>query len=160
MSLLLPPPRRPSDGADPLLNSLQLLRVAEDVVRAFEIHARGRFGLSSARLGVLLWLERSETTGLHPGELAERLRVSRATISRLLDGLEADGLVTRRPDLRDRRALRVVLTRRGRMLAREIVPTHAARLSALTRCLDDDERQQLSHLLEKVRAGLRTLQSP
>lgn len=160
MSLLLPPPRRAPDGGDPLLVSLQLLRVAEDVVRAFEIHARGRFGLSSARLGVLLWLERSETTGLHPGELAERLRVSRATVTRLLDGLEADGLVTRRPDERDRRALRVALTRRGRMRAREIVPTHAARLAALTRCLDEDEREQLAQVLAKIHAGLHTLQSP
>lgn len=81
-------------------------------------------------------------------------------MSRLLDGLAADGLLVRRPGARDRRALRVVLTRRCRMRAREIVPTHTARLSALTRCLDDEERQQLSHLLEKVRAGLRTLQSP
>ncbi len=160
MSLILPPQWSPSEGADPLLTSLQLLRVAEDVVRAFEIHARGRFGLSSTRLGVLLWLERSETAGRQPGDLAERLRVSRATVSRLLDGLAADGLVARRPDPRDGRARRIVLTRRGRMLAREIVPTHAARLSALTRCLDEEEREQLSHLLEKIRAGLRTLQSP
>lgn len=160
MSLLLPPPRRPPDGSDPFLTSLQLLRVAEDIVRAFEIHARGRFGLSAARLGVLLWLERSEAVGLHPAELAERLRISRATVSRLLDGLAADRLVERRPDARDRRAVRIVLTRRGRARAREIAPTHAARLSALTRHLDDDERGQLSQLLDKLRAGLHTLQSP
>ncbi len=160
MSLLLPPPRRPTEGADSLLTSLQILRVAEEVVRAFEIHARGRFGLSATRLGVLLWLERSETTGLRPADLAERLRVSRATVTRLLDGLAADGLVVRRPEARDRRAVRIVLTRRGRARAREIAPTHIARLTALTRSLDDDERRQLFDLLEKLRAGLHTLQSP
>jgi DNA-binding MarR family transcriptional regulator len=157
MSLLLPPPDRERD--EPAF-ALQLLRVAEELVRASEIHAQGRFGLSRGRLGVLLWLARSEAAGLRPAELAERLHVSRATITALLDGLEAEGLVARRPDPTDRRARRVALTRAGRARAREIAPTHAARLAAVTRALDPDERAQLLALLDKLRAGLRALRSP
>jgi DNA-binding MarR family transcriptional regulator len=160
MSLLLPPPRREPDAADPLATSLQLLRVAEELVRGFEIHASGRFGLSRGRLGVLLWLERSEAAGLRPADLAERLRVSRATVTTLVDGLERDGLVARAPDPGDRRGRRVTLTRAGRARAREIGPAHAARLAAVTRALDDDERTQLLALLDKLRGGLRALRSP
>jgi DNA-binding MarR family transcriptional regulator len=159
MSLLLPPLRRNPDD-DALRASLQLLRIADELVRAFEIHAHGRFGLSRGRLGVLLWLERSEAAGLRPADLAERLRVSRATTTALVDGLERDGLVVRRPDPQDRRARRVALTRAGRARAREIAPVHAARLAAVTRALDDDERTLLLALLDKLRGGLRALRSP
>lgn len=159
MSLLLPPLRPASDDAA-LAAALQLLRVADELVRAFEIHAQGRFGLSRGRLGVLLWLERNDAAGLRPADLAERLRVSRAAITALLDGLEAEGLVARRPDPRDRRARRVVLTRAGRARAREIAPVHLARLAAVARALDGDERSRLLELLEKLRSGLRALRSP
>jgi DNA-binding MarR family transcriptional regulator len=159
MSLLLSLP--PHEGGDDALAcALQLLRVADELVRASEIHAQGRFGLSRGRLGVLLWLARSEAAGLRPAELAERLHVSRATITALLDGLEAEGLVARRPDPADRRARRVALSRAGRARAREIAPTHAARLAAVSRALDPDERAQLLGLLDKLRAGLHALRSP
>lgn len=159
MSLILPPAARsPEDAA--LAASLQLLRIADELLRAFEIHAQGRFGLSRGRLDVLLWLERGDDAGLRAADLAERLLVSRATITVLLDGLEAEGLVARRPDPHDRRARRVVLTRAGRARAREIAPVHALRLAAVTRALDDDERGQLLALLEKLHGGLRALRSP
>jgi DNA-binding MarR family transcriptional regulator len=154
------PLRRPPDDADALTASLQLLRVAEELMRGFDIHATGRFGLSRGRLGVLLWLERSERAGLRPAELAERLRVSRATVTTLLDGLERDGLLARGRVPGDRRGRRVTLTRAGRARAREIAPVHAARLAAVTRALDDDERAQLLALLGKLRGGLRALRSP
>jgi DNA-binding MarR family transcriptional regulator len=159
VSLLLPPLRRDPDD-EALAASLQLLRVAEELVRGAEIHALGRFGLSRGRLGVLLWLERSEAAGLRPADLAERLRVSRATATVLVDGLVRDGLVVRRPDPSDRRARRVVLTRAGRARAREVAPAHAARLAAVTRALGPDERAQLVALLDKLRGGLRALRSP
>lgn len=159
MSLLLPAGLREPDD-DALAATLQLLRVADELLRAFEIHAQGRFGLSRGRLGALLWLERSAAAGLRPAELAERLRVSRAATTALLDGLAAEGLVERRPDPEDRRARRVVLTRAGRARAREIAPTHAARLAAVARALDAGERAQLLALLDKLRGGLRALRSP
>jgi len=90
MSLVLPPPR-PAAGTDALAATLKLLRVADELMRSLEIHATGRFGLSRGRLGVLLWLESSADAGLRPAELADRLRVTRATISVLLDPEAEDG---------------------------------------------------------------------
>jgi MarR family transcriptional repressor of emrRAB len=159
MSLLIPSLPRDADD-DALAATLQTLRVADELLRAFEIHAQGRFGLSRGRLGVLLWLEREDPAGLRPAELAERLRISRAATTALLDGLESEGLLTRRPDPADRRARRVVLTRAGRVRAREIAPAHAARLAAVARALDAGERAQLLALLDKLRGGLRALRSP
>lgn len=50
-------------------------------------------------------------------DLARDLDVSRQAVHKLLDGLEAEGLVDRRRDEHDRRAQRVGLTGRGRELA-------------------------------------------
>lgn len=52
-------------------------------------------------------------------ELAVELDVSRQAVHQLLGGLEADELVERRTDPHDRRAQQVVLTDRGRELARD-----------------------------------------
>jgi DNA-binding MarR family transcriptional regulator len=156
VSLILPPS---PDPADRLAETL--LRLAEELVRAGELHAQGRFGLSRTRLAVLLLLERSEDPlGQRPAEIAEALGVTRPSATVLLDGLQRDGLVARRADPADGRSVRVALTRAGRARAREIAPVHERRLAAMTRALDDPERRQLVALLEKVRSGLGALSGP
>ncbi|MEB2343788.1 MAG: MarR family transcriptional regulator [Deltaproteobacteria bacterium] len=159
MALLLPPELHTRDG-EALDAALRLLDVADELVRTLEIHAQGRFGLSRGRLGVLLALDRAGTEGIRAADLAEQLRVSRPTVTMLLRGLTAEGLVARRPDPHDRRARRVVLSRSGQARVRAIAPTHARRLVALLRALDEDERSQLLALLEKLRGGLHALRSP
>ena len=51
-----------------------------------------------------------EEEGLLPSELAEKTCQDRATITGLLDRLEKDGWIERKPDNRDRRSLRIYLT--------------------------------------------------
>ncbi|MHB0858563.1 MAG: MarR family winged helix-turn-helix transcriptional regulator [Anaerolineae bacterium] len=52
--------------------------------------------------------------GLPQSRLAERLDITPATISRMLDRMEKAGFVTRTPDPADQRVARVHLTDRGR----------------------------------------------
>ncbi|ACO79436.1 Transcriptional regulator MarR family protein [Azotobacter vinelandii CA] len=69
-------------------------------------------GLSQARWLVLLHLARFETrAGKWPTqrELAESVAVEGPTLARLLDTLEAQGLVSRQAVAEDRRAKRIVL---------------------------------------------------
>lgn len=155
MSLLLPSHLQRTED-EPLAVALRLVRIARELLQAFETHARGRFGLSGGRLGILLALAHAED-GLRPAALAEELNVSRPTVSTLLGGLAAEGLVTRQRDPGDRRARPVRLTRRGRSLVGQVAPLHARRLAALLRALDLDERAQLLRLLEKLATGLRIL---
>ena len=54
--------------------------------------------------------------GLRVGEIADRSRLSKQSMTRLLAQCEADGLVRRRCDDHDGRAFRVELTERGRRL--------------------------------------------
>ena len=61
-------------------------------------------GLSLAKLAALNVLaEAGESLPL--GQLADRLSCVKSNITQLVDRLETDGLVVRKPDPRDRRAL-------------------------------------------------------
>lgn len=64
--------------------------------------------LTFAQARVLVHLARDP--GLRQVELAARLEVQPITLARVLDSLEARGLVERRPDPGDRRAWRVFVT--------------------------------------------------
>ncbi len=77
---------------------------------------RGWPELSPTRSRAFLALSRGP---ILVSQLAGELDVSRQAVHKLLDGLQRDGLVERRPDERDRRAQRVVLTDRGLALARD-----------------------------------------
>ena len=87
--------------------------VLHDVVRALEDDA----GLDSGVFSALAYLARAEPPGrLRMSEMQELMhpRYSQPGLSRLVQRMEADGLVERRPDPDDGRASVLVLTRAGR----------------------------------------------
>ncbi|WP_027017176.1 MarR family winged helix-turn-helix transcriptional regulator [Comamonas composti] len=110
-------------------------------------------GLSEGRF-VLLFLLEAAPAGLAPAELAAQAGVSRATVTGLLDGLESQALVERQADANDRRALRIVLTRKGRALAKKLVGRHSSWIGGLFAALTGPEQLQLGRLLAKVSASL------
>lgn len=87
--------------------------VLHDVVHALEDEA----GLDSGVFSALAYLARAEPAGrLRLSELHELMhpRYSQPGLSRLVQRMEADGLVERRPDPGDGRATLLVMTRAGR----------------------------------------------
>jgi DNA-binding MarR family transcriptional regulator len=79
----------------------------------------------------------------------------KSTITRLVDRLEADGLVLRTPDPLDRRAQRLLLTQKGDLVLRSALSLHTAAVERRMACLSTDEQTSLYDLLEKLQAGLR-----
>jgi len=77
------------------------------------------FGQSTARWQVILKLLRADQA-LAQCELALRVGIEPASLVRLLDALQGEGLVVRVADACDRRSKRVSLTEAGRELAREM----------------------------------------
>ncbi len=142
---------------DAILVALRLLRLSEDLTRAFARYSHGRLGISSGRLSILLLLERARNGAPRLADLARHAQVSRPTATRLVASLEAARLVTCRIDPDDGRARRVELSAEGRHLLRRVVPAHARRLAALTHHLTQTERREFERLLEKVRVGLPSL---
>ncbi len=113
-----------------------------------------RQGFSSAAFGVLQVLHESGGSAA-PHQISDRLAVSRATVTGLLDGLERRRLVrrVRHPD--DRRRLRVEMTDRARILLAEILPEHNRAVGRIFAGLGALEQQQLVSLLNRLQAHLR-----
>lgn len=66
----------------------------------------------------------SNTTGpVRPTEISETLGISRPQVTRLLDTLEKRGNITRQKSPKDRRALFLKLTPKGRELFEKSIPT-------------------------------------
>ena len=80
--------------------------------------------------------------------IAERLAVVPRTVTDLVDGVEAAGLVTRRPDPEDRRATFVALTPAGRQLLDRL---EAARRESVGQLLGRLDRSDLDVLLRVLR---------
>jgi DNA-binding MarR family transcriptional regulator len=151
-------PSRPIASSEaPLEPAADPARVA-DRLHSAAIHLLRRLrqedaasGLSAPRLSALSVIVFAGPLTL--GELAEAEQVRPPTISRLVQGLDADGLVERLPDPRDGRIQRVRATSRGRALLEE---GRARRIVALTRDLaalpaaDLDTLARAASLLERL----------
>jgi DNA-binding MarR family transcriptional regulator len=77
------------------------------------------YSLTFARYELLMLLTFSRTGSLPLGVIGDRLQVHATSVTNLVDKLEDQGLVARRPHPRDRRATLAELTAGGRALALE-----------------------------------------
>jgi DNA-binding MarR family transcriptional regulator len=78
----------------------------------------------------------------------------KSTITRLVDRLEANGLVQRLPDPEDRRAQRITLTSTGVAVRRSAEALHHSSIERRLNALEPTEQRTLIALLEKLRTGL------
>ena len=74
--------------------------------------------MNPTRLGILLAL--ADQDGLIMSKLGQRLFLEKSTMTGVIDKMEADGLVERRSDRTDRRALRIYLTPKAKRLNEKI----------------------------------------
>lgn len=154
--------RYPALDPDALTASLTLLCVGNMLEEAYCAHF-ARHGLSHGRFRVLVMLLREYEAGIEtvtPALLADKVGVTRATMTGLLDGLVADGLVARSEHAQDRRQKQIVLTNKGRRLVDRMMPDHCARVTALMGGLKATEMRTLVQLLNKVADGLPALRDP
>ena len=86
--------------------------------------------------------------------MAESIGVDRTVMTHLIDDLEADGLVERKPDPADRRARRVLLTPRGRERYDELAAQMRHVERAVLSGLDDASAEQLRSLLFRATSTL------
>jgi DNA-binding MarR family transcriptional regulator len=105
-------------------------------------------GISSAEFGVLLRLARTPGEHLRMTDLAEGASLSTSGMTRLVDRLEAAGLVERAACPNDRRGLEAVLTAKGRKLVQKALPAH---LDSLERHIAGPLCGELDRLAEPMR---------
>jgi DNA-binding MarR family transcriptional regulator len=113
-------------------------------------------GLSAPRLSALSVVVFGGPLTL--GELANAEQVRPPTMTRLVSGLEAEGLVTREPDADDGRLTRIRPTAKGRSLLLKGRARRVAALTAAVRALDRQDRDVVERavtILERLIGRLR-----
>jgi DNA-binding MarR family transcriptional regulator len=140
------------DAAD-IASAQDVLRLAKKLLGAFgdefALH-----GLSPGRYAVLMSLF-ARNRPLAPSEIADRLDVTRATVTGLISGLVRDGLVSYAAgESADRRRKAIALTAKGRKLLTTVVPDIFTQMAGLLAPLSRSERATLLRLAHKVEAGL------
>ena len=129
---------------------LQLMLTREAVVRVqerlFEAH-----GLTIQQYNVLRIVRGGPSKG-HPIYEIERRMIYRfANVTRLVDRLEAQGLLKRNQDTKDRRVSRVVITPKGRRLMERLEGPVQEISERITGCCTEEECLALSARLERLR---------
>jgi DNA-binding MarR family transcriptional regulator len=110
-------------------------------------------GITPAQYNVLRILRGAGDEGLCRGEVRERLVSEVPDVTRLLDRLEAAGLVARERGTQDRRYVTTRVTPEGLRVLEELdEPVDALHRSTLGH-LDPDELRTLIALLARARAG-------
>jgi DNA-binding MarR family transcriptional regulator len=131
------------------------MAAATSITRAHQIvstamdRALRPFSLTFARYEVLMLLRFARTGALPITKVGDRLMVHPTGITKLVDKLEHQGLVERRPNEHDRRGTLAVITADGRDLAdRASEAVGAIRFGV---DLDDDRLEQVVALVRELR---------
>lgn len=142
----------PLEPGDPLAHrALEGLLRAENAVRRAVASEIEREGVSPAGFSALVVLV---TAGgvIELRTLRRRLGWSKANATEVTTTLEQRGLVARRRDARDRRAVVIDLTAEGAALVNRVFPDHTRRVSNAFGALDAEEKRSFAELCRKLAA--------
>ncbi len=113
----------------------------------------GRAGTTPARARLLMALQCPGGTKM--SEIGVRLGVTPRNVTKLVDGLEAEGLLVREPHPHDRRVTLLRLTDKGRQVSRESMGADFATAARLYEQLSAGDRRHLARILQKLLDALR-----
>lgn len=125
-----------------LLKTVEMMRVVYN--NLFIKH-----GISEPKFYVLLLLWK-EKDGMVLSEIGEKMLVTRANVTGLIDRMEKEGLVEKKINPNDRRSIIANLTEKGRLLFEDIRENHIEFSHQMTRVLELKEKENLNNLLEKI----------
>ena len=134
--------------------------LVKDISRLYTLHFQRHavdYGVTIGQCKVLGYLRRNE--GISQVKLAELTDTDPMTLVRMLDRMEASGLVERRPDPADRRASRLYLQPGAGPTLDAIAQTHERALAEAMADIADADRQLLLDLLGRIHINLDALHS-
>jgi DNA-binding MarR family transcriptional regulator len=130
---------------------VRLVRANAAVTRQLNAQLSADHGLSLSAYEALLSLARAPESRLRRVDLANGLLLTASGVTRLLDGLERDGLIAREECSSDRRVSYAVLTETGRAKLRVASKSHTRQIRDLLGAVyEDDELSQLVGLLDRL----------
>ncbi len=123
-------------------------RAARQWRRAVD-HRLQPFGLTEATWLPLIYLARA-TAPMRQKDLAAALTLDGSSVVRLLDALEASGLIERHEEGADRRAKIIVVTVRARSIIEQVEVVSREVRNAVLVGLSDEELATATRVLEQV----------
>ncbi|MFC3653182.1 MarR family winged helix-turn-helix transcriptional regulator [Dyella humi] len=124
-----------------------MLTKARNMVIADMDAALTPLDITSQQMGVILWLSRG--IAATPFEMSKHLSIDTGLMTRMLDKLEANGLLKRSRSNTDRRVVDLKLTRKGEAAAAEIPDIALPVLNGRLRNFSKAEFEELQRLLGK-----------
>jgi MarR family transcriptional regulator, organic hydroperoxide resistance regulator len=125
--------------------------LATTAVMRRELAAAGYERIRPAYLGALMCLWSGD--GRKVGELGRCAGLEPSTMTGLVDRMERDGLLERRPDPHDRRAWRVFLTDAGQRAEATVTEVVDTTLDRMTDGLDEADTDTFKRILGQVLAN-------
>jgi DNA-binding MarR family transcriptional regulator len=145
---------RPHDHKDELRLWLRLFACKEVIEGEVRRRLRDSFDVTFPRFDLMAQLYRAPKV-MTLGELSQRMMVSNGNVTGLVDRLVEQGLITRRPSPKDRRAQLVSLTAEGRRFFRAMARANGDWIADLLADLSSEEIEMLMRLLAKTKASAR-----
>ena len=144
-------PAHPADQSERWTPAwLALVRTQARLWDTVDAQMRRDSGLTMPRYDVLMQLDGAGGR-LGLGELASMIVLSPSGLSKLLDRMEAAGLLRREPDPRDARSTFARITRHGRSVVRKARQAHHASLQqAFGDALDDRDLADLVRVMGRL----------
>ncbi len=131
---------------------INLIRTDSLVTTALTRRFR-RHGLSLSGFNALVILSQAPD-GVNPHEIADRLLVTRAAVTAILDVLETKGLIRRDRSGVDGRMSLVVVSEAGKKLLDALLPEHFAAERWIASSLGANEKELLISLLGRLQMHL------
>jgi DNA-binding MarR family transcriptional regulator len=129
----------------------RLQRASQSVLSAVESDLKAAGYPPLAWYDVLLELKRAGKDGLRPHALQARMLLAQYNLSRLLDRMESEGYLERRPCPNDGRGQIVVIAPPGRRLVKRMWPAYEAAIARhFAARLNAQEARHLADLLSKL----------
>ncbi|MGE7928934.1 MarR family winged helix-turn-helix transcriptional regulator [Lysinibacillus xylanilyticus] len=128
---------------------LMLLWLSDHVLDVMDIEL-APFGITESKLDLLILLTLHSERRATPSAIAERLGITRASATSMIDWLEKRNLVVRNHSIEDRRKIYVSLTDEGRTFVAEILPTYWSSCASNMIDLEPDERKVFEKLVNKL----------
>ncbi|MHA1887398.1 MAG: MarR family winged helix-turn-helix transcriptional regulator [Promethearchaeota archaeon] len=102
--------------------------------------------LSMSQIGALMFIHRQFECGI--SNIGEKLGISNAAASQMLDRLVKLGLISRQEDPKDRRGKILTLTRKGNQILQESIKIRQNWQNELMCLLDNEEKKKIKEALK------------
>jgi DNA-binding MarR family transcriptional regulator len=140
----------------PMVASATTLRLGHIFTRWIDRTAEAEWGITGSRLMLVVMLTRQGDMAM--GEAADILDVTPRAITRLVDGLEADGFVTRKTSKDDKRSSMLGVTGKAKSLVKANMPKHEARMQELFGIFTDEELKTMVEFHHRIQFKLRSFE--